>query len=91
MLVSDLKNCLTSSAFLPKQSIHLEVFFVYLTCFFLQACTFLARADFKKPNTTLAFAIGDQIQPKIRDNVNAEMKIRYFSLTILDSFCGMVD
>ncbi|XP_047948182.1 uncharacterized protein LOC125194160 isoform X1 [Salvia hispanica] len=54
------------------------------------ACTFLARADFKKPNTTLAFAIGDQIQPKIRDNVNAEMKIRYFSLTILDSFCGMM-
>ncbi|KAG8370579.1 hypothetical protein BUALT_Bualt14G0131800 [Buddleja alternifolia] len=55
-----------------------------------QACTFLARPDLKKPSSRLAFAIGDSVKPKTRDNITAEMKIRCFSLTILDSFCGMM-
>lgn len=60
------------------------------THLFLQACTFLARSDLKKPSNRLGFAIGDSVKPKTRDNVTADMKIRCFSLTILDSFCGMV-
>ncbi|CAH9120434.1 unnamed protein product [Cuscuta epithymum] len=55
-----------------------------------QACTFLARPDMKKPSTRLAFAIGDSVKPKTRDNVTAEMKIRCFSITVLDSLCGMM-
>ncbi|KAL8484750.1 hypothetical protein ACS0TY_027161 [Phlomoides rotata] len=55
-----------------------------------QACTFLARSDLKKPSSRLAFSIGDSVKPKTRDNITAEMKIRCFSLTILDSFCGMM-
>ncbi|KAH6757936.1 calcium-dependent lipid-binding family protein [Perilla frutescens var. hirtella] len=55
-----------------------------------QACTFLARSDLKKPSNSLGFAIGDSVKPKTRDNVTADMKIRCFSLTILDSFCGMM-
>ncbi|KAK6160946.1 hypothetical protein DH2020_004327 [Rehmannia glutinosa] len=55
-----------------------------------EACTFLARSDLKKPSSRLAFAIGDSMKPKTRDNITAEMKIRCFSLTILDSLCGMM-
>ncbi|KAL3505576.1 hypothetical protein ACH5RR_030958 [Cinchona calisaya] len=55
-----------------------------------QACTFLARSDLKKPSSRLAFAIGDVVKPKTRDNITAEMEIRYCSVTILDSFCGMM-
>ncbi|KAL0308081.1 UNVERIFIED_CONTAM: putative vacuolar protein sorting-associated protein 13A, partial [Sesamum angustifolium] len=55
-----------------------------------QACTFLARSDLKKPSSKLAFAIGDTVKPKTRDNITAEMKIRCFSLTILDSLGGMM-
>ncbi|CAA0829437.1 calcium-dependent lipid-binding family protein, partial [Striga hermonthica] len=55
-----------------------------------QACTFLARSDLKKPSNRLAFTIGDSIKPKTRDNITAEMKIRCFSLTVLDSLCGMM-
>ncbi|KAK4405432.1 putative vacuolar protein sorting-associated protein 13A [Sesamum angolense] len=43
------------------------------------ACTFLARSDLKKPSSKLAFAIGDTVKPKTRDNITAEMKIRCFS------------
>jgi hypothetical protein len=56
----------------------------------MQACTFLARSDLKKPSSRLAYIIGDSVKPKTRENVNAELKLRYFSLTILDSLCGMV-
>ncbi|CAI9779714.1 unnamed protein product [Fraxinus pennsylvanica] len=55
-----------------------------------QACTFLARSDLKKPSSRLAFAIGDSMKPKTRDNITAEMKIRCFSLTVLDSLRGMM-
>ncbi|XP_051130647.1 uncharacterized protein LOC127251100 isoform X2 [Andrographis paniculata] len=55
-----------------------------------QAFTFLARPDLKKPSSRLAFSIGDSNKPKARDNITAEMKIRCFSLTILDSLCGML-
>ncbi|XP_027330645.1 uncharacterized protein LOC113846496 isoform X2 [Abrus precatorius] len=55
-----------------------------------QACTFLARSDLKKPSSRLAYVIGDSIKPKTRENINAELKLRYFSLTILDSLCGMM-
>ncbi|RAL47445.1 hypothetical protein DM860_013410 [Cuscuta australis] len=55
-----------------------------------QACTFLARPDMKKPSTRLAFAIGDSVKPKTRENVTSEMKLRCFSITFLDSFCGMM-
>ncbi|XP_012842600.1 PREDICTED: uncharacterized protein LOC105962815 isoform X1 [Erythranthe guttata] len=55
-----------------------------------QACTFLARSDLKKPSSILSFAIGDSVKPKTRDNLTADMKIRCFSLTILDSLCGMM-
>ncbi|KEH32375.1 calcium-dependent lipid-binding-like protein [Medicago truncatula] len=55
-----------------------------------QACTFLARSDLKKPSSRLAYIIGDSVKPKTRENVNAELKLRYFSLTILDSLCGMM-
>ncbi|XVE82332.1 hypothetical protein DITRI_Ditri15bG0139900 [Diplodiscus trichospermus] len=55
-----------------------------------QACTFLARSDSKKPSTRLAYTIGDSVKPKMRENVTAEIKIRYFSLTVLDSLHGMM-
>ncbi|KAJ8532740.1 hypothetical protein K7X08_015629 [Anisodus acutangulus] len=55
-----------------------------------QACTFLARSDLKKPSSKLAFTLGDSVKPKTRDNITADMKIRCFSVTVLDSLCGMV-
>ncbi|CAL1397515.1 unnamed protein product [Linum trigynum] len=55
-----------------------------------QACTFLARSDLKKPSSRLAFSIGDSTKPKSRENVTAEMKIKCFSVTVLDSLCGMM-
>lgn len=55
-----------------------------------QAYTFLARSDMKKPSSRLAFTIGDSVKPKTRDNITAEMKLRCFSVTVLDSLCGMV-
>ncbi|KAF9594340.1 hypothetical protein IFM89_030469 [Coptis chinensis] len=53
-----------------------------------QACTFLARSDLKKPSSRLAYTIGDSVKPKTRENLSAEMKLRFFSLTVLDSLCG---
>ncbi|KAF5202036.1 Vacuolar protein sorting-associated protein 13c [Thalictrum thalictroides] len=53
-----------------------------------QACTFLARPDLKKPSGRLAYSIGDSVKPKTRENLSAEMKLRFFSLTVLDSLCG---
>ncbi|CAN1281796.1 Intermembrane lipid transfer protein vps13A [Linum perenne] len=55
-----------------------------------QACTFLARSDLKKPSSRLAFSIGDSMKPKSRENVTAEMKLKCFSVTLLDSLCGMM-
>ncbi|MFS7909478.1 putative vacuolar protein sorting-associated protein [Helianthus anomalus] len=55
-----------------------------------QACTFLARSDLKKPSGRLAFTIGDSVKPKTRDNIMAEIKLKCFSVTILDSLCGMM-
>ncbi|XP_010266663.1 PREDICTED: uncharacterized protein LOC104604129 isoform X2 [Nelumbo nucifera] len=55
-----------------------------------QACTFLARADLKKPSSRLAYTIGDSMKPKTRENISAEMKLRCFSLTVLDNLCGMM-
>ncbi|KAI4344734.1 hypothetical protein L6164_011925 [Bauhinia variegata] len=55
-----------------------------------QACTFLARSDLEKPSSRLAYTIGDSVKPKTRENVTAELKLRRFSLTILDSLCGMM-
>ncbi|KAF6156506.1 hypothetical protein GIB67_011307 [Kingdonia uniflora] len=55
-----------------------------------QACNFFARSDLKKPSTCLAYSIGDTIKPKTRDNVSAEMKLRFCSLTVLDSLGGMM-
>lgn len=57
---------------------------------FLQACTFLARSDLKKPTSRLAYTIGDSVKLKTRENINAEVKLRCLSLTILDNLCGMV-
>lgn len=56
----------------------------------MQACTFLARGDLKKPSSRLAYTIGDSVKPKTRENITAELKLRCFSLTVLDSLCGMV-
>nr|GEV02157.1 vacuolar protein sorting-associated protein 62 [Tanacetum cinerariifolium] len=55
-----------------------------------QACTFLARSDLKKPSSRLGFTIGDSVKPKTRDNIMAEIKLKCFSVTILDSLCGMM-
>ncbi|CAN4121397.1 unnamed protein product [Withania somnifera] len=55
-----------------------------------QACTFLARSDLKKPSSRLAFTLGDSVKPKTRENITADMKIRCFSVTLLDSLCGTV-
>lgn len=55
-----------------------------------QAGTFLARSDLKKPSSRLAFSIGDSVKPKTRDNIMAEIKLKCFSVTILDSLCGMM-
>ncbi|PKI62680.1 hypothetical protein CRG98_016951 [Punica granatum] len=55
-----------------------------------QACTFLARSDFKKPSSRLAYTICDSVKPKARENVSAEVRLRRFSLTVLDSLCGMM-
>ncbi|KAH9766380.1 C2 domain-containing protein [Citrus sinensis] len=55
-----------------------------------QACTFLARSDLKKPTSRLAYTIGDSVKPKTQENINAEVKLRCLSLTILDSLCGMM-
>ncbi|KAM7259519.1 hypothetical protein ACFE04_015260 [Oxalis oulophora] len=53
-----------------------------------QACTFLARSDMKKPSNRLAYTIGDSVKPKTRENITAEIKLRYLSLTVLDSSFG---
>ncbi|KAL5700718.1 hypothetical protein ACHQM5_026131 [Ranunculus cassubicifolius] len=53
-----------------------------------QASTFLARPDLKKPSSRLAYSIGDSVKPKSRENLSAEMKLRFCSLTVLDSLCG---
>ncbi|XP_059444630.1 uncharacterized protein LOC132176414 [Corylus avellana] len=55
-----------------------------------QACTFLARSDLKHPSNRLAYTLGDSVKPKARENITAEMKLRCFSLTVLDSLCGMM-
>ncbi|KAG9136747.1 hypothetical protein Leryth_004514 [Lithospermum erythrorhizon] len=55
-----------------------------------QASTFLARPDLKKPSGRLAFAIGDTVKQKTRDNVTSELKIRRVSLTVLDNLCGTI-
>lgn len=55
-----------------------------------QACTFLARSDMKKPSPRLAYTIADAVKPKTRENVTAEMKLRFFSFTVLDSLHGMI-
>lgn len=55
-----------------------------------QACTFLARSDLKNPSSRLGFTIGDSVKPKTRDNIMAEIKLKCFSVTILDSLCGMM-
>ncbi|CAL5415223.1 unnamed protein product [Camellia sinensis] len=55
-----------------------------------QACTFLARSDLKKPSSRLAFTIGDSVKPKTWENITSEMKIRCFSVTVLDSLCRMM-
>ncbi|XP_043726204.1 uncharacterized protein LOC122672780 isoform X2 [Telopea speciosissima] len=55
-----------------------------------QACTFLARSDLKKPSSRLAYNIIGAVKPKTRENIIAEMKLRCFSLTVLDSMCGMM-
>ncbi|KAF5752107.1 hypothetical protein HS088_TW01G00014 [Tripterygium wilfordii] len=55
-----------------------------------QACTFLARADLNKPSSRLAYTIGDSVKPKTRENITAEMKLRCFSLTVVDNLCGMM-
>ncbi|PRQ39555.1 putative vacuolar protein sorting-associated protein [Rosa chinensis] len=55
-----------------------------------QACTFLARGDLKKPSSRLAYAIGDSMKPKTKENITAEVKLRCLSVTVLDSLCGMM-
>ncbi|KAK6930330.1 Vacuolar protein sorting-associated protein 13, DH-like domain [Dillenia turbinata] len=55
-----------------------------------QACTFLARSDLKKPSSRLAHAIGDSVKPRAQENITAEIKIGCFSITVLDSMCGMM-
>ncbi|XP_018509312.2 uncharacterized protein LOC103833252 isoform X4 [Brassica rapa] len=55
-----------------------------------QACTFLARPDLKRPPSRLAFAVGESVKPKTQENVNAEIKLRCFSLTLLDGLHGMM-
>uniref|UniRef100_A0A1J3IH98 Putative vacuolar protein sorting-associated protein 13A n=1 Tax=Noccaea caerulescens TaxID=107243 RepID=A0A1J3IH98_NOCCA len=55
-----------------------------------QACTFLARSDLKRPPSRLAFAVGESVKPKTQENVNAEIKLRCFSLTLLDGLHGMM-
>ncbi|GMH18990.1 hypothetical protein Nepgr_020831 [Nepenthes gracilis] len=55
-----------------------------------QACTFLARSDLEMPSSRLAYSIGDFVKPKAQANVTAEIKLRCFSLTVLDSLCGMM-
>jgi len=38
----------------------------------------------------MAFAVGESVKPKTQENVNAEIKLRCFSLTLLDGLHGMV-
>ncbi|KAL4193113.1 hypothetical protein AMTRI_Chr06g197730 [Amborella trichopoda] len=55
-----------------------------------QASTFLARSDLRKPSIRLAYSIADCVKPKSRQNISAEMKLRCFSLTVLDGLYGMM-
>uniref|UniRef100_A0A6N2LUY9 PH domain-containing protein n=1 Tax=Salix viminalis TaxID=40686 RepID=A0A6N2LUY9_SALVM len=55
-----------------------------------QACSFLARMDFKKPSSRLAFTIADSAKPKSLENVTADIKLGCLSMTALDSSCGMM-
>ncbi|CAN6447305.1 unnamed protein product [Victoria cruziana] len=55
-----------------------------------QANTFLARSDQTKPSSRLAYCIGDCVRPKANENISGEMKLKCFSLTILDDSCGMM-
>ncbi|KAK4265962.1 hypothetical protein QN277_026944 [Acacia crassicarpa] len=54
-----------------------------------QACTFLARSDLKKPSSRLAYIIGNPVKPKTQENITADLRLRFLSLTILDSVYGM--
>lgn len=56
----------------------------------MQTYTFLARADHKRPSSSLAFSLSDHIKPKPLQNISAEMKLGSFSLSILDGAYGMV-
>jgi vacuolar protein sorting-associated protein 13A/C len=38
----------------------------------------------------MAFAVGESVKPKTQENVNAEIKLRCFSLTLLDGLHGMM-
>ncbi|KAJ3675683.1 hypothetical protein LUZ60_004725 [Juncus effusus] len=53
-----------------------------------QASTFLARPDLKRPAAKLAYSISDYVKPKTRENVHAELKLGFLSVSILDSSCG---
>ncbi|XP_062219043.1 uncharacterized protein LOC133918926 [Phragmites australis] len=55
-----------------------------------QGCTFLARSDLKKPSARLAYSIADNAKPKARENITAELKLGFLSVSILDSSCGVV-
>ncbi|XP_043709636.1 uncharacterized protein LOC122658659 isoform X2 [Telopea speciosissima] len=55
-----------------------------------QAYSFLARSDLKKPSSRLAYSIGDSMKLKTRENISGEIKLRCFSLTVVDSLCGMM-
>ncbi|XP_031479692.1 uncharacterized protein LOC116250249 isoform X3 [Nymphaea colorata] len=55
-----------------------------------QANTFLARSDQTKPSNRLAYCIGDSVRPKANENISGELKLKCFSLTILDDSCGMM-
>ncbi|XP_078179744.1 uncharacterized protein LOC144573852 isoform X2 [Carex rostrata] len=55
-----------------------------------QASTFLARPDLKKPSAKLAYSISDFVKSKARENLIAEFKLGFLSVSILDSSCGTV-
>lgn len=57
--------------------------------FLLQANTFFARPDLKRPPGRMAYTLADG-KKKARDKLSAEIKIGRLSATLFDDMAGLV-
>jgi len=72
------------------ESIFFSPYFFPFYFNYTQAYTFLARPDFRKPSSRLAYNLSDYAKPRTCENVSAEMKLGCLSFSVLDNLCGTV-